>query len=79
MEGIHTFKDLVQQGDWMTKVDLKDTYFTIPIHTKYIKYVRFIVAGKVYEFTCLPFGLSSAPRVFTKTSGDGGSSYSVHK
>ena len=28
--------------------------------------MRFTWRGVVYEFTCLPFGLSSAPRVFTK-------------
>ena len=32
MEGIHTLKDLLRKGDWMTKVDLKDAYFMIPIH-----------------------------------------------
>ena len=29
MEGIHMLKDLLKPGDWMTKVDLKDTYFMI--------------------------------------------------
>ena len=32
MEGIHTLKDLMKFGDWMTKVDLKDAYFIIPVH-----------------------------------------------
>ena len=32
MEGIHTLKDLLKIGDWMTKVDLKDAYFMIPVH-----------------------------------------------
>ena len=33
MEGLHTLKDLLKTGDWMTKVDLRDAYFMIPIHS----------------------------------------------
>ena len=67
MEGIHNVKDLLQPGDWLAKVDLKDACFTIPIHALHRQYLRFIFQGKAYQFTCLPFGLSSAPWVFTKT------------
>ena len=31
MEGIHMLRDLFRQGDWLTKVNLKDAYFSIPI------------------------------------------------
>ena len=68
MEGIHTLKDILQQGDWMTKVDLKDAYFAIPIAEKDRPFLSFRWGGKTYQFNCLPFGLSSAPWVFTKTT-----------
>ncbi|KAI9550772.1 hypothetical protein GHT06_004559 [Daphnia sinensis] len=52
MEGIVTVRHTVRQGDFMAKIDLTDAYFTIP--------------NKIFEYTCLPFGLSSSPWVFTK-------------
>ena len=66
MEGIHLLKDLLQKGDWMVKLDLKDAYFAVPIHQEHRQYLRVRWKGKTYQFNCLPFGLSSAPRVFTK-------------
>ena len=63
MEGIHSLKEVLKPGE----VDLKDAFFIIPIHVASRKYLRFTFQGKVYEFNCLPFGLSLAPWVFTKT------------
>ena len=68
MEGIHLLKDTLKPGDWMTKVDLKDAYFMIPIASNHRRLLRFQWKGKTYQFNCLPFGLSSAPWVFTKTT-----------
>ena len=67
MEGLHTLKDLLKTGDWMTKVDLKDAYFMIPIHSSDRSALCFQVQSRHYQYTCLPFGLSCAPWVFTKT------------
>ena len=66
MEGIHTLKHL-RTGDWLAKVDLKDVYFSILIHPDHRKFLCFPLGDKVYQFTCLPFGLASEPWVFTKT------------
>ena len=41
MDSIHTLKDLLGQGDWLTKVDLKDAYFAILIHQANQKYLQF--------------------------------------
>ena len=56
----------LQPGMCVTSIDLKDAYFNIPIHKSHWKYLRFQVLGKVYYFIALPFGLSTAPRLFTK-------------
>lgn len=66
MEGMGTLRELLRVNDWMVKVDLKDAYFAIPIHTDHQPYLRFIVGQEHYQFTCLLFGLSCAPWVFTK-------------
>ena len=38
----------------------------VPMHQAIWKYLRFVVNKKVYQFTCLPFGLATSPREFTK-------------
>ena len=67
MEGMHTLRDVLKENDWMTKVDLKDAYFMIPIQEVDREMLRFSTQGRLFQFTCLPFGLSCAPWVFTKT------------
>ena len=66
MEGLHTTRSLLRRGDFMMKLDLKDAYYAVPIHPESRKYLRFYHEGRTYEFCCLPFGLSLAPRVFTR-------------
>lgn len=66
MEGIQVVRDVLQRQDWLTRIDLKDAYLAVPICQEHRKYLRFIWANQAYEFQCLPFGLSTAPRAFTK-------------
>lgn len=66
METLQTALNLLQKGDFLISVDLKDAYFSIPVHPHHRKYLRFIWKEQRYEFQCLPFGLKSAPRIFTK-------------
>ena len=66
MEGLHLMKDLLQDGDYMCKIDLREVYFTIPINQKYRKYLGFNWEGTLHEFLCLCFELGLAPLMFTK-------------
>lgn len=66
LEGLDMVRTLLAPGDYMMKLDLQDAYFMIPIHEEHKKYLRLEFQDKIYEFQCLPFGLSSAPRAFTR-------------
>ena len=47
-------------------MDLKDAYLTVPLHPSHQKYLRFTWKGRIFQFSCLAFGLAPAPRIFTK-------------
>ncbi|PIK57640.1 reverse transcriptase [Apostichopus japonicus] len=47
----------------------KDAYLHIPMHREHRRYVAFHYDGRDYLFRSLPFGLSTAPRVFTRVAG----------
>ncbi|KAM8930673.1 uncharacterized protein RCH25_006588 [Pelodytes ibericus] len=66
MEGIHCLRDLLLMGDWMVKLDLQDAYLTVPVTPDHQPYLQFMWDHTIWQFTCLPFGLSSAPWCFTK-------------
>ena len=51
---------------YMASVDLRDEYYSVPIHNDDQKYLRFCWKGRLFQFTCLPNGLACAPRLFTK-------------
>ena len=59
-------RDLLQRKYWMVSIDLKDAYLSVPISPQHRKFLRFPWKDSLFEFQCLPFGLTSAPRVFTK-------------
>ena len=58
MEGIQVVRDILYLNDWMTRIDFKDASFSIPIHQCHQKYLRFRWVKRMYQFTCLPFGLA---------------------
>ena len=50
----------------MSSIDLSNAYYSIPVAICDQKYLMFQFAGQLYKFVCLPNGLTSAPRLFTK-------------
>ena len=51
----------------MTSIDLKDTFFSVPIHSTHQKYLKF-TSDDCFHFTCITNGCGLAMRVFTKIS-----------
>ena len=66
MESLQSAVRLMKSGCYMATVDLKDAYHTVPIHRSHQKFLKFSWRGRLFQFTCLPNGLSCAPRCFTK-------------
>ncbi|KAJ8041093.1 hypothetical protein HOLleu_11813 [Holothuria leucospilota] len=66
MDGLPSVVQLMRVNCFMASIDLKDAYYSVPIDCDHRKYLRFGWNHNVYEYTCLPNGLASAPRVFTK-------------
>ncbi len=57
---------MMKPGCYMASIDLTDAYYMVPVHQDDQKYLEFEFMGSLYQYTCLPNGLSSAPRIFTK-------------
>ena len=65
MEGINTLRDILQEKDWMEKLDLSEC---LPdgIHHKDRKYLELHWKGQSYQFKSLPYWLATDPCTFTK-------------
>ena len=66
METLRCVVPIIKKHSWFASIDLKDADESVPIDPHFRKYLSFYWAGRLYQFTSLPNGLSSAPRVFTK-------------
>lgn len=66
MEDLGTAIRLISPNCFMATIDLEDSYFLVPIHEDYRKYLRFSFQGNFFEFRTLPFGLATVPYIFTK-------------
>ena len=66
LESIEDALDLITEGCYFGSVDLKDAYYSIPIHENYQKYLKLFWKEECYQYIVLPNGFSPAVRVFTK-------------
>jgi hypothetical protein len=66
MEDYRTAAKLIPVNGYMANLDLKEAYLVVPIANEHRKYLRFEFEGTTYSFNAIPYGLSVAPRTFTK-------------
>ena len=66
MDGLPSIASLICLYDYMASLDLQDAFLTVAMHPSCFKYLCFDFEGVRYCFIALVFGLSCAPRIFTK-------------
>ena len=66
MDSLFSALQLVTPGCFMTSVDLKDAYYSVPIAEQDKIFLRFWWRGELYQYNAMPNGLALAPRKFTK-------------
>ena len=68
MATAHSIINALDSGLWCTSIDFKDAFLHVPIYPPHRRYLRFKVGSSLYQFKSLPFGLTTAPYVFTRVA-----------
>lgn len=66
MDTFESSLKLITENTYMASIDLRHAYYSVPIAQEHQRFLRFQWKGKIFQYTCLPNGISSAPRIFTK-------------
>lgn len=71
MEDYRTSCRLIPKNGYMATIDMKESYLLVPVNPNQRKFLRFHFEDFnsqliTYEFKAMPYGLSAAPRAFTK-------------
>jgi len=70
MESLQSIWACLLPQHFTISLDLQDAYLQIPIYPESRKYLRFFFNGQVFQFRALPFGLSTAPWLFTRVMAE---------
>ena len=65
MDTLRSAINMMRPNFYVTSVDLKDAYYSVPIAQCEKKYLKFEWMGQFYKFTCFPNGLAFCQRKFT--------------
>ena len=66
MENFENALELVSKDMYFGSVDIKHAYYSIPIAEEQQQYFRFLWNNKIFQYTCMPNGISPGPRYYTK-------------
>lgn len=66
MTTMKDIKSMISRNAFMTKIDLKDCYWQVPVCQQDQRFLSFSWKGVNYSFNSLPFGLSVSPWFVTK-------------
>ena len=66
MEGLETISSLICPNDFLASLDCQDAFLTIAMHPDCYRFLCFDFEGVRYCFVALVFGLTCAPRIFSK-------------
>ncbi|KAN0033464.1 hypothetical protein ACTA71_002891 [Dictyostelium dimigraforme] len=65
MEGIKNLPSMLKKGYYMVKLDIKKAYLHVLVDPQFRDLFRFVWKGVHYRWKTMPFGLSTATRIFT--------------
>ena len=66
MELLRQAVHMVQPNCYLASIDIKDAFYSVPVHSAHKKYLKFMWVGKAYHYNAMPNGYVDAMRVFTK-------------
>ena len=68
MDSIYTAMNMIRENAYMSKLDLKNAYYCVPIRESDKKFLKFVFKNKLYKYNVLPNGYTEGPRKFTKAT-----------
>lgn len=66
MESLKQAIHMIRPNAYLASIDIKDAFYTVPIHPGHKKYLKFMWKGIPYQFEAMPNGYLDAMRIFTK-------------
>lgn len=69
MDGIERVLDMLPKGAFMVTMDVRDGYLQLPMNETAKRFLGFRWGAEVFRYVKLPFGLNSAPALFTRVMG----------